>query len=221
MTPTEAEVRDACHAAYVQMLKRRVSTEILPAHFADYDRFMAEGRVTFGDQQFVKVQSRIKKAWKLDASLLVMGYDLGLNRSGPVKLCLFEVANNGEIIDHSQVGYAAIGSGRYVAEDVLNQIDFFNHAKDDYAIVYWLAVAKFTAEKRISTVGWRNTVIASIDQGAGWSTMFAEDVARLHDLWLGATQHPPRSAVAHIRLSFLPMAKLPERANELAKQRRR
>jgi hypothetical protein len=220
MTPTEADVKAACRLAYEQLLKERVASRILPAYFANYDKFMSEGRLAFGDKRFNNVQARIRNAWHLDASLLVMGYDLGVNLSGPVKLCLFEVSNAGEIADHSQLGYAAIGSGKDAAEDVLNQVDFFNHARNDDVIVYWLAAAKFTAHKRVNTVGWRNTVIASIDQAAGWSTMFAEDVERLYKQWLKTTQTPPIRAISHIHRAFLPMAQLPRRAEQIAKRRR-
>jgi 20S proteasome alpha/beta subunit len=157
---------------------------------------------------------------QLDASLLVLGYDMGVNLSGPVKRCLFEFTNEGKVIDRISQGYAAIGSGKYAAEDVLNGVDFFNHTMDDDTIIYWLAAAKFAAEKSVTTVGWRNTVIVSVDQAAGWSTMCADDVKRLHAIWQRHMQKPPRRAITHIREAFLPMAKLQERATSLAKQRR-
>lgn len=213
---TEAQVKDACRAAYAREINDRVSRDVLCGYGGmTVDEFKLFGRQSLGDDLHDKLAAKIKIRSRLNLQLLVIGFDRDTE-----KRCLFEVTSRGCVEDCSAFGYHAIGSGAHKALAVLDQVDFFNHVHNEDAIVYWLLAAKLAAQN-VTSVGHKNTSIFAIDTFGMWSSMFIEDVERLNKIRQSESLRIPKRAVAAIRESFLRMPDLEARGFKLAKRKRR
>lgn len=213
---TEAQVKNACKAAYQREINERVSRDVLCGYGGmTVDEFKRFGRQSLGDDLHDKVAAKIRIRSRLNLQLLVIGFDRDTQTR-----CLFEVTNRGSVEDCGAFGYHAIGSGAHKALAVLDQIDFFNHVHDEDSLVYWLLAAKFAAQN-VTSVGHKNTSIFAIDAFGMWSSMFIEDVERLQKIQRTESRRVPKRAVVCIRESFLPMPSLMARGFQLSKRKTR
>src|SRR6266446_1850807 len=138
-------------SAYRAELRAMAEVTVLNPWTMDLPTFEMRGRARLGETLFSELHAKIT-ALDIGVELLAFGFDNGSPQ-------LLQSSTNGIVFNNTMRGYAAIGTGQYVATEFLDDnIDFLNSDDVGY-VIYRLCEAKFTSEKAPG-VG-RNTSVAS------------------------------------------------------------
>ncbi len=133
------ENTSAFRRAFQEQLQQEVEDRFLSVYKMDLEAFKKDGYQMLGPQEFAKLHNDIR-TFNLDVQLLVFG--LGADRFGHI----FEVndSTGAHITEHDLRGYAAIGSGQYMAMGSLVARPLPQLPVEQ--LIYRLCEAKFTSE---------------------------------------------------------------------------
>jgi len=188
--PDLYQVQDAVAKVYAAKFDAEFTARYLARYgISGISTFRQSGLAEFGQERFEYICGEVDK-FDLDITLLGYGFD---KDSAPH---IFEVGNPGAVINHDLLGYAAIGSGIYMAIAALRRKKMPYHRN---AVVYRLLEAKFAAETA-SGVGHKGTVCFTMspegkDKSIGYGSLKA-----IKDVWEKLLELPePQEALDIIR----------------------
>lgn len=182
---SDAEVKKAIVEAYESEFNERFFREYLARWgFSDIQDFRKKGFVELGKDLYGDYADKLAK-FDLGLELLVYGYGTDGTRH------LFEIANPGKVITHNLRGFAAIGSGSWMALAALNRKPIITSLP--YTI-YRLLDAKFSSETA-SGVGRKTHVIIMSSEGKFGAVGQAE-IEQIRDIWEETLNQPePEKAI--------------------------
>lgn len=139
--PSLGTVADACSRVYVEEAKRMAEEAILAKYGLTMDAFI-KSRHDIGDSLFEKTWGEISRI-QVGCDLLICGFD----QAGPHILCVSNPTseNPSFVTYYDSPGFAAIGTGYYLAESTLYAFKQSVVTSLDQTI-YHATTAKFIAE---------------------------------------------------------------------------
>jgi len=182
----ETVVKVVC-AAYQKEITLTAERHVLSRYGLDMDKFTREGFAMFGERQFDEMVRRIE-AVRLELELLVTGFD------DQKKPHIFTVSSPGVPTYHDAPGFAAIGSGDFLALGSLYGNSHTVNAPTEL-ILYRLLEAKFVAESAVG-VGRDTVVMMQGDHGFTLS-ITKEHVAKIRNYYEQAKPKLPSKEVIH------------------------
>ena len=171
---TLEEMTGAFRGAFQEQLQQEVEDRFLRVYGMNLSAFKQEGLQTFGVQEFGRLNNAIA-SFNLPIQFLVFGMEAG--RFGHI----FEVnGSTGALIAEQDVkGYAAIGSGQYMAMGSLVARPLAQLPVDH--LIYRLCEAKFAAETAHG-VG-KETALMVLYRNGGVSTVPPSLIDTLRGFW--------------------------------------
>lgn len=190
-------VISACEGAYRAELKKRIDGEILLPYGWTREEFFANGRSMLDDYRFGAIADQIGQM-QLGIELLIGGFD----SSGEQHI--LEMSGAGIITRIDQLGFHAIGNGRFLALGALYPFLEVGYADEFSEVVYRTIAAKFAAESAPG-VG-PETMAMSLSRSGPDAALFGADLLELRAKWLPAVRPPvPEGALEIISKSLLPL----------------
>jgi hypothetical protein len=178
--PTVQQVEDGIRRSWKFVKNQQATTQVLSAYDLNLEKFIREGRDTFGDIGFADLRAAVDRASELSCELLVYGFDES------DMAVLFVVVHPGEPVNFTRLGFAAIGSGRDSAIASLMWNPSHKAYHDTTTVVYRVAAAKFMAESALG-VG-RDTTISGLKPDGSAFLLSNAQVKAIRTLWEGEGQ---------------------------------
>jgi hypothetical protein len=180
----EIQVKKAVQEAYEREFNERFFREHLARFgYSDISDFRKNGFNELGKDLYGQYAMQLAK-FDLGLELLVYGFNPHGNRH------VFEVANPGKIISHNLRGFAAIGSGAWMALAALNRKPITPGLPET---IWRFLDAKFSAETAAG-VGKKTHVIIMSSKGK-FAPMRASDIEKLREKWEAETKRPESEEV--------------------------
>jgi 20S proteasome alpha/beta subunit len=154
---------DVLHAEFA-------ARNLLQIGYRNVDEFRKDGRQELGPDVFAEHLQKLAE-FDLGVELIVFGYCKGRSR-------VFQVFNPGRFDMGPVEGYAAVGSGYYMAMGSLRQRPLLRSLED---VIYRLLEAKFSAETAAG-VG-RCTTLVIINRDGDKREMQASDIEEIRKVW--------------------------------------
>jgi len=165
-------VTGAYQDAFQFLLRKICADKVLTRYNMDLDAFKKHGLKQFGGNQFEKMCKQIEKI-ELETDILLCGFSVGGGGS------IVAIKDPGVIETYEHEGYAAIGAGSYLAEQVLDAT-FDPHAPKE-EIIYRLCEAKFWGE---AAEGVGDSTLITIHNSQGFSSRIStEDAEKIRAEW--------------------------------------
>jgi hypothetical protein len=138
-----ATARAVFKRAYSQHLVGMREDAALSGYGLSMKEFLKDGRKKLSERMYESIRKQIEEV-KVGCTFLIAGFDLfGLPH-------IFEISENkdGGVTDHvyDNIGFAAIGSGKYIAETILYSLGQTTR-RDFHQTIFNVCAAKFMAEK--------------------------------------------------------------------------
>jgi 20S proteasome alpha/beta subunit len=138
--PSVATVKDAVSEVYRSFAEAKALSMVLSRFgFTSLKDFRENGLAQLGEAIFERKCRELDERQDVDlgVQLLVCGFD---NQGSHI----FEVSHVGEVVDHDMLGYAAVGSGCWMAMGAFNARPFKDRSLE--TTIYRVLDAKFCAE---------------------------------------------------------------------------
>jgi 20S proteasome alpha/beta subunit len=175
----DVEVKKAALEAYEKEFNERFFREHLARWgFSNVQDFRKNGFAELGKDLYGEYADKLAK-FDLGLELLIYGYGNDGFRH------LFEVANPGKVVSHNLRGFAAIGSGSWMALAALNRKPVAASLADT---IYRLLDAKFSSETA-SGVGRRTHIIIMSSDGK-YGGMSVAEIDKIRAIWEETLKQP-------------------------------